>query len=58
MYIFVGFFNMVPQFNKMMNNDIKTHLQLPSYINWSFLSNDVYYNLQGDLMRSVTDKGR
>ncbi|KRT84341.1 Peptidase, partial [Oryctes borbonicus] len=42
--------------NKFMNSIVKERLNIPEEITWTYTNKDIYNALDGDIMRSVTDR--
>ena len=42
----------------VMNNKVKEALNIELNVTWKFFENDLYDSLKGDLIKSVTHKGK
>lgn len=51
----LGFLSYQEPCNTFMNGPIKQMLNLSSDIEWSFINDDIYNSLLGDLIRPVTN---
>ncbi|XP_019880255.1 retinoid-inducible serine carboxypeptidase [Aethina tumida] len=51
-----SYLSYLPRFTEMMNTEVKGNLSIGENIEWSFLNNQVYETLHGDLMKPVTKK--
>lgn len=56
--VFAGYLSYLPRFTEMMNTEVKGNLSIGENIEWSFLNNQVYETLHGDLMKPVTKKSK
>ncbi|KAJ8942997.1 hypothetical protein NQ318_008315 [Aromia moschata] len=50
-------FSYLTPFTEKMNTAVKTYLSIEEDIEWTFLNNDIYESLNGDLLKSVARRG-